>query len=513
MWYNIVVDITDMTQEADIMPRKPSTIPENVRKFRPGPCTEIKKISGHYYVYSYHSIKLPSGNWGKKTDKCIGSIIPDTGFIPNKNYTGESDTEDKDEITVLEYGQYALIDQVARYVKRDLEGCFPLVRAGQIFAYASILYANSFVHMDQVQDFFEQSWLSLHYQKYPFKMGRAAISSMLDDLGRRTKRVVDYEKNLLIHSSSEVAIDGHAIRSCSDENDLAETGYKFGALGEDQVNYLMGYDINLEKPLFARMFRGSCNDKSTIADLTELLELNNILFVVDRGFYSESNLKLMSKNGNRYIIPVPSHLKVFKESMAQLKYTNYFYYVSGKKHARIQYYERSISDTERIVIFRDVDENEKCRYNYQRCIDQGKKGYTSENLDANKELFGVYVFQTNCDKGPRDIYRSYKKRWGIETFYQYIKNRGDFNDLQFQDYYDEQGFAFIMLVAGQIHQEMIKAQRKLQDNTTSIFDLLLKARALKLEKRGQYWQLKNVRKKDLEILEKVGFKPQERFPV
>ena len=60
-------------------------------------------------------------------------------------------------------------------------------------------------------------------------------------------------------------------------------------------------------------------------------------------------------------------------------------------------------------------------------------------------------------------------------------------------------------------KEMIKAQRKLHDNTTSIFDLLLKARALKLEKRGQFWQLKNARKKDLDVLEKVGFKPQERF--
>ncbi len=186
---------------------------------------------------------------------------------------------------------------------------------------------------------------------------------------------MDYEKNLLIHSSSEVAIDGHAIRFCSNENDLAETGYKFGALGEDQANYLMGYDINWEKPLFTRMFRGSCYDKSTIAELTELPELNNILFAVDRGFYSESNLKLMSKNGNHYIIPVPSHLKVFKKSMAQLKYTNYFYYVSGKKHARIQYCEQVISDTERILIFRDVDENEKCRYNDQHCIEQGKTGY------------------------------------------------------------------------------------------------------------------------------------------
>ena len=139
-----------MYQEAGAMPRKPSSIPENVRKFRPGPCTEIKKISGHYYVYSYHSIKLPSGNWGKKTDKCIGTIIPAEGFVPNKNYQDESIKESQDEITVPEYGQYDLIEQVAQNVKRDLEGCFPLDRAGQIFSWASILYANSFVHTDKL---------------------------------------------------------------------------------------------------------------------------------------------------------------------------------------------------------------------------------------------------------------------------------------------------------------------------------------------------------------------------
>ena len=43
-----------------------------------------------------------------------------------------------------------------------------------------------------------------------------------------------------------------------------------------------------------------------------------------------------------------------------------------------------------------------------------------------------------------------------------------------------------MLVVGQIHQEMIKALQKLHDNTTSINDLLLKARVLKMEKRGDF---------------------------
>ena len=494
------------------MPMKVSSIPENVSKFRPGSCTEIKLISGHYYVYSYHSVKLPSGNWGKQSGKCIGSIVPDKGFVPNKNYAEWADTESKDEITVLEYGQYALISKVAEWVKRDLEGCFGYSRGDQIFAWAVILYANGFTHLDQIQDYYDQCWLSLEYKAYTFKMGKEALSTVLDDLGRRTKRVKDYEMNSLINSSCEVAIDGHAIRSCSEENDLAETGYKFSALGEDQVNLLMGCDVNTGKPLFSRVFRGSCNDKATVETLAELLEINNILFIVDRGFYSSGNLELFSQKGNSYIIPIPSHLKVFKETMSKLKYQSYFYYRAGKKHARILYYERQISETERVLVFKDVDENEKCRYNYQHSIDLGKNGYTVEKLREKEEFFGVYVFQTNSKKSAKEVFEAYKKRWSIETFYQYLKNRADFNDLMLQDYYKEQGFAFIMLIAGQIHWRMTEAVARLNDNTLSIYDVLLKARAMKIEKDGKYWRLKNTRKKDLEMLEKMQFIPQDRLP-
>ena len=180
-------------------------------------------------------------------------------------YKGE---ESQDEITVLEYGQYALIQIVAESILTFLKKFFPADRASQIFAYASILYANSFVHLDQVQNYYEQSWLSLEYKDLSFRMRKTALGTLLDDLGRTT-RVINYENEAITFSSSAIALDGHAIRSCSDENDLGEAGYKFCSLKEDQVNLLMGYDVNTGIPLFARMHRGACNDKSTIeASLT-----------------------------------------------------------------------------------------------------------------------------------------------------------------------------------------------------------------------------------------------------
>ena len=257
----------------------------------------------------------------------------------------------------------------------------------------------------------------------------------------------------------------------------------------------------------SRMFRGSCNDKATLEELNDLLVFSNILFVVDRGFYSAKNLKLMSTNDNTYIIPLPSNTDVFKKVMKNLKYTNRFYYRSGRKHARIEYMSERISDTEYVYVFRDIDENEKCRFNYQHNIDLGVKGFTSEKLEEQKDNLGVYVFQSNAALSPEVIFDSYKKRWNIETLYQYLKNKGDFNDLMIQDYYKEQGMSFIMLIAGQIHQKMIAAVKTLNDNTLSTQDILIMARCMKMERRGNSWNLRNTRKRDMEVLKKLGFEP------
>ena len=160
----------------------------------------------------YQSLRLPSGKWGKKTGKSIGTIIPGKGFVPNKNYYLYTKEDSQDEITVLEYCQYALIESVAADVKASLEKHFPADRAAQIFSYASILFANGFAYLDQIQSYYEQSWISQEYKDFTFRMGKTALNTLLDDLGRRTRRVTAYEQEA-IDNSSAIAIDGHAIRS------------------------------------------------------------------------------------------------------------------------------------------------------------------------------------------------------------------------------------------------------------------------------------------------------------
>ena len=138
---------------------------------------------------------------------------------------------------------------------------------------------------------------------------------------------------------------------------------------------------------------------------------------------------------------------------------------------------------------------------------------TQEGYDKYCEWWGVYVFETNSLEPADAIFRSYKKRWGIETYNNYIKNYADFNDLKMQDYYHAHGFDFIMLVAGLIHTRLNTAVRNLNKTNLSTFDILLKARKLRMVCADDCWQIQNKRTKDMLIFEQMGFKPELTLPL
>lgn len=87
---------------------------------------------------------------------------------------------------------------------------------------------------------------------------------------------------------------------------------------------------------------------------------------------------------------------------------------------------------------------------------------------------------------------------------------GGFENLKAEDYYKEQGMAFLVLVCGRIHARVVGAVRSLGDPTTSVRDVLLMARRMKLVRRGGSWVLANTRKRDLAVLSRLGFEPVRR---
>ena len=114
-------------------------------------------------------------------------------------------------------------------------------------------------------------------------MGPSALGNLLHDLGAKGNPVRAFEQSLIDDCSRNIAIDGHVIRSCSEENDLAEAGYKTKLLKSSQVNILIAYDTKRHVPLMYRAYRGSSVDKKSCESFLRSRSFTNTRFVVDRG--------------------------------------------------------------------------------------------------------------------------------------------------------------------------------------------------------------------------------------
>ena len=498
----------------EIMARK-STIPDDIRKHIPAKCCRIQKTNGSYYVYKYKAIKLPSGKWSNDAGYCIGKINADTGFCPNKRYQKELEEQHgtifSDSMTDVAYGQYALLRELTTDIADKLRQCFPAKRAMQIYTYALILCANGFLHVDQIDEFYHESVLSLLYGNLSFKMGYKALSHLLRELGMKGNPVNTFEQLLINECSNNIAIDGHVIRSASDNNDLSEPGYKYRSLKSSQINLLIAYDVKRKIPLMYRTFRGSSVDKASAVELLQSRQFRNVKFIVDGGFYSGTMLELMSQNGNTYIIPLPQNNKDFKRIKKTLEFSSgEFIYKAGRKESsRIVYYEEYLDQVTRIIVFKDMDENNSKRKSYKQLMDLGESGYSQENYDKYCDWWGVYILQTTTDESASEVFSDYKSRWGIETFNNYIKNNAGFKGLKFQDYYEQRGFDFIMLVTGLVYSSLNDGVKKIGKPSISTFDILIKAGHMRMVLENDTWKLHNTRTKDIELFGMMGFVPEK----
>ena len=338
-------------------------------------------------------------------------------------------------------------------------------------------------YLRDIKKYYDMSWLTL---KFPgLKLGYDALCTLYDNLGRRQTQVLSIEQDLINSSSREVAIDGHVIASQSDNNDLAEKGYKFSSLNEKQINLMMAYDVHTDKPLLSRIYQGGLNDSISIRDFLRQVTMRDMLFIVDKGFYSLQNLALFNENGNYYLIPVPSRMDICKTAELDSKKMERFSYATNRKATVIEYSVKEY-DGFCVYAFRDKDEALLQESNYLRYLEHGKQGYTQEGLEKNRDFFGVYILQTNLkNRTPSEIFGLYKKRWKIETFYNYFKNGADYNALYTRDYYKTQGLSFIMLISSLIHHELAVSTKKIKNKTTH--ECLLDARMIKINKRNGVW--------------------------
>ena len=467
-------------------------VPEEILKFKPRG-TMVKKIHGGYYVYAMENVKNPeTGRWQTKTRGILGKITVENGYVPNEDVG----------YTVLEYGAYHLAEECAAEVRTQFQQAFGKDdNVKRIWVLALIYSVNGFRPISAISLLYRKSSLAIAYPN--LKMGETAVSNILENLGRRDTESKKFQ-DILMQCVKEVAIDGHAIPRYSKLDGMSEYGYKYKALGSEQVNLLTAYDVTKNRPVAMKMFDGSKNDEASVKEMIKDIIIEGCLYLMDRGFYSPELKEMLAEKKATYIMPVSSNMTSYKEALkrgrGRLKSFVYKRREGIRTIKSVVEYKLSYDENgTRTIYFRNIHEADCEKANYLECIEKKVPGFTEAKLEAVESTFGIIILETTHSGTPEEIYNYYKKRWSIETFYDYLKHRMDFNALGVQDWAKLQGLAFMMLLATLINgaiQERLK-----QSSLSEVYmpEVMLTASSVKAMKRNELWTIENASKRERDI--------------
>lgn len=263
-----------------------------------------QRIGKYVYLYEVESYWDPVKKQprqkrryiGKKDDKSGDVITPRKGFTPRAS---------------RDYGDVYLLRKISEDIglTKTLKMVFP--------EHAELLLELAcFQIIEKSPLYLFRYFLESHYSKiFPDSATSQRLSDLLEHLGKmdRERELFFYTWSSHLKGIKAIIFDITSLSSYSRINDFVEWGYNRDGEKLPQVNLGVIFVRPLDLPLAYRVYPGSIPDVSTLYGITEFIKslgIDEMLFVLDRGFFSERNLKDMHSKDIRFVIPMPFSSKL-----------------------------------------------------------------------------------------------------------------------------------------------------------------------------------------------------------
>lgn len=276
-----------------------------------------KTIKGTTYIYYEYGRKYYSDK-GYTVPQCtsIGKQCIDDPqkMIPNENYLKFfPDTELPEELPVssrsgcLKIGAYLVIKKIVGHYKLDEE-------ISRIIGKDAGLFLDLAAYVIVAENNAAQYYPDYAYNHPLFTESMkiysdSKISSFLRDVRRDGSIEFQNDWNGKRDHREKVYISYDSTNKHCQAGDIeiAEYGHEKDKQHKPIYNYTVAYDRNNRLPLFYEAYPGSINDVSQLQFMLEKAAgygYKKAGFILDRGYFSEANIRFMEKNGYDFIIMV-----------------------------------------------------------------------------------------------------------------------------------------------------------------------------------------------------------------
>ena len=443
------------------------------------------KKNGTVYVYECVSFwdkvkKKPASN-----RTCIGKLHPITKeIIPSKRLESSGTTTSltaEPTASVKSVGAVAFLDHICKILGIDkiLKSSFP----EHCELILSLAY---FQAMDKKPLSKVEHWTELHQHPYGHFIDHRRVSELLPLLteGQQLSFFRKWAKHRLKEEC--IAYDITSISSYSELNNMVRYGYNRDEENLPQVNLALLFGEQSLLPIYFRSLPGSIRDVSTlktILQITEFLELKQPHTVMDKGFFSQDNVRDLFVNRMKFTLAVPFTCKFARdqvekvrssiehhENFIQVNGQNAFCHSSttkweGKRvyvhvyynaHAAVEEYEKFLTDLHQWKKELETDaplpENQPYYDLYLFVKETPKKGrkvtYNQQAIDAYKQSrAGFLVLLSNAAKDPVRALQLYRNKDVAEKAFDNLKNAIDSKRLRVHLDESMKGRLFIQFIA------------------------------------------------------------------
>lgn len=472
-------------------------------------------VGNKIYVYEATAIWNPDKKRSEQKRIYIGKKDSKTGeFIPNEKYYELHPDEqplcytkaDK-ELTFLglvDYGNIHIMNNSAKDtgLTQVLQECFPE-------CWQEILVCAMHTCCEDEALYLCKPWAET--SAVPVAPSSQQISWLLKTLDEN-RRMEFYQKWAKLRSEREyIAMDITSISSWSELIEYVEYGYKRDHEKLPQINLLMLFGEESRLPVFSRIYPGSIKDVLTLTGMItfiEQLKLNQMHFVMDKGFYSEKGIKLLSKKYIKFAVGVPFTTSLAKELVEQsaniintplnaIEADGHIYYaitysktLYNRRMYLHVYFDETRQVAERTTLMQKVlkieqglvdgkikltEAEAKKYFTFHKTKDGCYNIHRKEEVIQNeKRLSGYFVIITNDSKDPTYILETYRTKDAVEKSFDNLKNELDLKRLRIHSDDAMEGRIFIGFISLILMSYIREKMRKGNLYKTHTFSSLLK---------------------------------------
>ena len=447
---------------------------------------QLNKNTGITYVYESSSYWDPVKKQPRNKKVCIGKLSKDTReFIPSKRLNPEQAAARDPKVLANAQiiGPNIILDTITKELELDrlLEYCCSKYHEQiKAMAYYLVHQGNALSHCE--------NWCASHMPRIAGTLTSQNISDILDTITVGTKQTFMSQWLLQNNEDDHLCYDITSISSYCESNAYIRHGYNSDGDQLAQLNLAMVFGQNSGLPLYFQELPGSINDVKTLKNFlktVQALSSKPLSYVMDKGFYSKSNIDDLLVTNSKFIISVPLNNKWLQRAIDDI-YTsaediNYYktmdqdvlfvhtrLYPWGDKKRRcsLHMYYNAVTRANAVLKFHaDL-------INYKKELDSGKpiaahqeiydeffivkttpkRGKTiAFNNDAInqyvKRYAGFYAILTNSVKDPIRSLQIYRDKDAVEKCFDDLKNHIDMKRLRMHTSRTVHGRLFVQFIA------------------------------------------------------------------